>query len=108
MTTNETTDKQPLWLLIEEKILALSSGDLEAGKLEQTIDHMAKALDDTGHNVSKNGGNLLHLNWKTLLIPARQRPVLQTVWQIHGLHSGSMIAKLISFRLSKKPDWICT
>jgi hypothetical protein len=63
MTTNETTDKQPLWLLIEEKILALSSGDLEAGKLEQTIDHMAKALDDTGHNVSKNGGNLLQLRW---------------------------------------------
>jgi hypothetical protein len=63
MTTNEITDKQPLWLLIEEKILGLSSGDLEAGKLEQTIDHMAKALDDTGHNVSKNGGNLLQLRW---------------------------------------------
>jgi hypothetical protein len=61
MTTNEITDKQPLWLLIEEKILGLSSGDLKAGKLEQTIDHMAKALDDTGHNVSKNGGNLLQL-----------------------------------------------
>jgi hypothetical protein len=63
MTTNEMTDKQPLWLLIEEKILGLSSGDLEAGKLEQTIAHMAKALDDTGHNVSKNGGNLLQLRW---------------------------------------------
>jgi hypothetical protein len=61
MTTNEITDKQPLWLLIEEKILGLSSGDLEAGKLEQTIANMAKALDDTGHNVSKNGGNLLQL-----------------------------------------------
>ncbi len=63
MTTNEITDKQPLWLLIEEKILGLSSGDLETGKLEQTIDQMAKALDDTGHNVSKNGGNLLQLRW---------------------------------------------
>lgn len=63
MTTNDTTNKQPLWLLIEEKILGLSSGDLAAGKLEQTIDHMAKALDDTGHNVSKNGGNLLQLRW---------------------------------------------
>ena len=63
MTTNDITDKQPLWLLIEEKILGLSFGDLEAGKLEQTIDHMAKALDDTGHNVSKNGGNLLQLRW---------------------------------------------
>jgi hypothetical protein len=63
MTTNDRTDKQPLWLLIEEKILGLSSGDLEAGKIEQTISHMAKALDDTGHNVSKNGGNLLQLRW---------------------------------------------
>lgn len=61
MTTIETTDKQPLWLLIEEKILGLSSGDLNAGKLEQTIQHMAKDLDDTGHNVSKNGGNLIQL-----------------------------------------------
>lgn len=63
MTTNDITDKQPLWLLIEEKILGLSSGDLEAGKLEQTIAHIAKALDDTGHNVSKHGGNLLQLRW---------------------------------------------
>jgi hypothetical protein len=63
MTTNEMTEKQPLWLLIEEKILGLSSGDLEAGKLEQTIAQMAKALDDTGHNVSKNGGNMLQLRW---------------------------------------------
>ena len=61
MTTNETTDKQPLWLLIEEKILGLSSGDLDAGKLEETIANTAKALDDTGHNVSKNGGNLIQL-----------------------------------------------
>jgi hypothetical protein len=63
MTTNEKTDKQPLWLLIEEKILGLSAGDLEAGKLEQTIANLAKALDDTGHNVSKNGGNMLQLRW---------------------------------------------
>jgi hypothetical protein len=63
MTTNEKTDKQPLWLLIEEKILGLSAGDLEAGKLEQAIANLAKALDDTGHNVSKNGGNMLQLRW---------------------------------------------
>ena len=61
MTTNATTDKQPLWLQIEEQILNLSSGDLGAGKLEQTIADVAKALDDTGHNVSRNGGNLLQL-----------------------------------------------
>ena len=61
MTTNETTDKQPLWLLIEEKILGLSSGDLDAGKLEATIANTANALDDTGHNVSKSGGNMIQL-----------------------------------------------
>ncbi len=61
MTTNETTNKQPLWLQIEDQILGLSSGDLDAGKLEQTIANVAKALDDTGHNVSRNGGNLLQL-----------------------------------------------
>ncbi len=61
MTTNETTDKQPLWLLIEEKILGLSSGDLDAGKLEETIAKTAAALDDTGHNVSKNGGSMIDL-----------------------------------------------
>ncbi len=61
MTTIEKTDKQPLWLQIEKQILGVSSGDLEAGKLEQTVADVAKALDDTGHNVSRNGGNLLQL-----------------------------------------------
>ncbi len=61
MTTNETADKQPLWLLMEEKILGLSSDDLGAGNLEQTIADVAKALDDTGHNVSRNGGYLIQL-----------------------------------------------
>ncbi len=61
MTTNETADKQPLWLLMEEKILGLSSDDLGAGNLEQTIADVAKALDDTGYNVSRNGGYLIQL-----------------------------------------------
>ncbi len=63
MTTNEQAEKKPLWLLIEEKILGLSANDLEAGKLEQTIANTAKALDDTGHNVSRHGGNMLQLRW---------------------------------------------
>jgi hypothetical protein len=63
MTTNEKTEIKPLWLLIEEKILGLSASDLEAGKLEQTIANTAKALDETGHNVSKHGGNMLQLRW---------------------------------------------
>ncbi|MEE8403510.1 MAG: hypothetical protein V3R93_07125 [Candidatus Hydrothermarchaeaceae archaeon] len=63
MTTNEQAEKKPLWLLIEEKILGLSANDLEAGKLEQTIANTAKALDDTGHNVSRHGGNMLRLRW---------------------------------------------
>ncbi len=61
MTTSETAEKQPLWLLIEEKILGLSAGDLEAGKLEQTIANLSKALDDTGRNVSRHGGNMIEL-----------------------------------------------
>jgi hypothetical protein len=61
MTTTETTDKKPLWLLIEEQILGLSSGDLDAGNLEATIANTASALDDSGYNVSKNAGNMIHL-----------------------------------------------
>lgn len=54
--TTETAEKKPLWLLIEEQIL--SSG---GGNSEQAIADMAAALDATGYNVSKHGGNMIHL-----------------------------------------------
>jgi hypothetical protein len=63
MTTSDTAKKQPLWLLIEDKILGMTSDDLSAGKLEQTISQTARALDDTGYNVSGNAGNMLQLRW---------------------------------------------
>lgn len=56
VTTDVTTEKKPLWLLIEEQIL--SSGGANS---EQAVANMAAALDDTGYNVSKNGGNMIHL-----------------------------------------------
>ncbi|MBW2634260.1 MAG: hypothetical protein JRD49_03825 [Deltaproteobacteria bacterium] len=63
MATSDTTEKKPLWLLIEEKILALDSQDLSAENQEASIQRMARELDDTGYNVSRYGGNLLKLRW---------------------------------------------
>jgi len=61
MTAQSTAQDRPLWLLIEDKILGLTSDDLSTAKLEQTIHKTAAALDETGHNVSKNAGNMLLL-----------------------------------------------
>jgi N-acetylglutamate synthase-like GNAT family acetyltransferase len=63
MTTSEATEKKPLWLLIEEKILAADSQDLSGGNLEASIKRIAGELDDSGYNVSRYGGNLLKLRW---------------------------------------------
>ena len=75
MTTTETTDKKPLWLLIEDQIL--SSG---GGNSEQAIADMATALDGTGYNVSKNAGNMIHLRRalaaRSKVGTERRRPVL--------------------------------
>ena len=61
MSTSEATEKKPLWLLIEEKILALDSQTLTGGNLESSIQQMATELDETGYNVSRHGGNMLQL-----------------------------------------------
>jgi hypothetical protein len=63
MTTSDTTEKKPLWLLIEENILALDSQDLSGDNLETAIQRMAGELDNSGYNVSRHGGNLLKLRW---------------------------------------------
>ncbi len=55
--------KKPLWLLIEENILELSSEDLSEENREQTIQRIAGELDNTGYNVSHHGGNILQLRW---------------------------------------------
>ena len=61
MTTDAVTGKRPLWLLIEEKILALTDQDLQESRLENTTHQIAEALDGTGYNVSKEAGHMLQL-----------------------------------------------
>ena len=61
MTTSDTTKVKPLWLLMEEKFLELSSQDLSEENFERTIQRIAGELDDTGYNVSLHGGNMIQL-----------------------------------------------
>ena len=61
MTTSETTQTKPLWLSIEEKLLALDGQDLSGGNLETAVQKIAGELDAAGYNVSHHGGNLLEL-----------------------------------------------
>jgi hypothetical protein len=63
MATSDAFEKKPLWLLIEEHILALDSKDLAGEKLEPSIQRIAGELDKAGFNVSRHGGNLLKLRW---------------------------------------------
>jgi hypothetical protein len=56
-------DKKSLWILIEEKILEHGLATLSAGDLEATIQKTAKELDETGHNVSRLGGNMIKLRF---------------------------------------------
>ena len=55
MTTSKAKEKKPLWLLIEEQILAADAQDLTGGNLEASIKKMAGELDDSGYNVSGYG-----------------------------------------------------
>jgi hypothetical protein len=61
MTTTNGLDSEPLWLVIEKKILDLGSQDLSGEKLESAVQRLAGALDDGGFNVSKNAGHMLDL-----------------------------------------------
>lgn len=63
MTKSDATEKKPLWLLIEENILALDPQDLSEKNLEASIQRLAVALDDTGYNVSRHGGNMIALRF---------------------------------------------
>ena len=63
MTTNNATEKKPLWLQIEESILGLDSQDLSGAKFEESVQQIAGELDNAGFNVSHHGGNLLKLRW---------------------------------------------
>jgi hypothetical protein len=63
MTTNDTTEKKPLWLLIEKNILKLDSQDLSEENFEASIQRIAGELDNAGYNVSRHGGNIRQLRY---------------------------------------------
>ena len=77
MTTSDAFEKKPLWLLIEENILALDSTDLAGEKLEPSIQRIAGELDNSGYNVSRHGGNLLKLRWAVEKAVKAGRPLMK-------------------------------
>jgi hypothetical protein len=77
MATSDAFEKKPLWLLIEENILALDSKDLAGEKLEPSIQRVAGELDNAGFNVSRHGGNLLKLRWAIEKALKAGRPLLK-------------------------------
>ena len=77
MTTSNAFEKKPLWLLIEENILALDLKDLAGEKLESSIQRIAGELDNSGYNVSRHGGNLLKLRWAVDKAKKAGRPLLK-------------------------------
>jgi hypothetical protein len=77
MATSDAFEKKPLWLLIEESILATDSTDLAGGKLEPSIQRIAGELDNAGFNVSRHGGNLLQLRWAVDKAKKAGRPLLK-------------------------------
>jgi len=77
MTTNDATEKKPLWLLTEEKILELDSQDLSGETLEASIQRIAGELDNAGYNVSHHGGNMLKLRWAVDEMRKVGRPLMK-------------------------------
>ena len=77
MTTSETTSNKPLWLSIEEGILALDSQGLAAENLEASIQQVAGELDNAGYNVSRHGGNMIELRMAMQDASKVGRPFMQ-------------------------------
>jgi len=77
MATGDKKDKKPLWLLIEEKILEIGGQGISDENLEASVQQMAAALDESGYNVSRLGGNLLKLRWAVDDMRKVGRPLLQ-------------------------------
>lgn len=76
MTTKEERKDTPLWLLMEEKILAIDPKALFDTNLEATVHKIAGELDQDGHNVSRHGGNLMQLRWAIDKMRRVGRPML--------------------------------
>ncbi len=94
MSTTETTQKKPLWLLIEESILNLDSTEISGGDPEGAIQRMAGELDTTGYNVSRHGGNLLKLRWAFNEARKVGKPMLQ---DLNGAISALTLDGLTDF-----------
>ena len=77
MTTSEQSKKRPLWLSIEENILALDSQDLSEENLEASIQRISGELDNAGYNVSRHGGNMLQLRWAMKQTHKVGRPLMK-------------------------------
>ena len=77
MTTGDAAQKKPLWLSIEENILALDSQDLSGANLEASIQRIAGDLDNAGCNVSHHGGNMLQLRWAMNAASKVGRPLMK-------------------------------
>jgi len=63
-------------LLIEQEIRGLDSGDLSPDNLERTVQKMAASLDNLGHKVSLEAGNMLQLRWALAARVEVGRPML--------------------------------
>jgi hypothetical protein len=77
MTASDSAEKKPLWLSIEENILALDSRGLAGENLEASIQRIAGELDNAGYNVSHYGGNMLQLRWAVNEAHKVGRPLMQ-------------------------------
>jgi len=77
MTTSDAFEKKPLWLLIEENILALGVQGFSGSNLEPSIQKIAGELDNAGFNVSRHGGNLMKLRWAMEKASKVGRPLLK-------------------------------
>jgi hypothetical protein len=76
MTESEVAVKKPLWLSIEESILA-NDAVVSGGDPEAVIHQMAGELDNAGFNVSGHGGNLMKLRWAVDEARKVGRPMLK-------------------------------
>jgi hypothetical protein len=77
MATGDAKKKEPLWLMMEEKILDLDSPDVSGASLEATIQRIAGELDSAGCNVSRHGGNLMQLRWAVDKMRKVGKPMLK-------------------------------
>lgn len=77
MTATGEIEKKPLWIGIENKLLALNLEDLSGQKKEDAIQKIAGDLDDEGFNVSTSGGRMMQLRWSMEDMLKAGRPLMK-------------------------------